>query len=585
MDETSGAGPRRARARQSLAFYAVAAAAGILASALCFGEFFTSRGNLISGNFGDPRLNIVLQEHWYNVFRGREDWLSPLFFHPVAHVLSYSVTLALQSLPYSVLRLAGCDPYVSFELTLWLFAMIGYAATLALLRFFGVNRWFAVLGAVLFSCSNLYHLCPSSQCYTTMLVPALLLCVAKAVGGGASPSSAPVRTTVLLSLAGAAWSLILYSEFYTGWFFTLFAAIACLIIVVVHRSLARSGLELLVRSWPSFAIALLVAALAMVPFALTYGPAIAAHQGRPFDEVIRYSLTFSDLVNISRANLVWGRLLERLDPRSLAWGQSYGLPPGLVLTFMAACGWLLARELRRGRERDDPRFALLSSAAAAVLVAWALMCRTDHGTLWHAVWHRVPGASAIRVTARFQYLLSLVVVAASVAALSAAWEAAGPRRRGAGGWVRVLLAAAGAFLAIEEVNLARNHGIDRRQELALLATVPGPPPGCESFCLREPPEPAKHGIAQQIDAMLIAERLGVPTVNGYSGFNPPGWNMANTASADYYDQVGRWAALHHLRHLCAVLLAERRWVEDPLTPLTPLNTARGADLPPTSRPR
>lgn len=37
-----------------------------MASGLSFAKFFTSRFDRIAGNFGDARLVIYLQEHWYN---------------------------------------------------------------------------------------------------------------------------------------------------------------------------------------------------------------------------------------------------------------------------------------------------------------------------------------------------------------------------------------------------------------------------------------------------------------------------------------------------------------------------------------
>src|SRR6202023_4363612 len=133
--------------RNPWTFYAVAAAVGIMASGLSFAEFLTSRFDHIAGNFGDARLIIYLHEHWYNVYRGREAWLSPPFFFPVKHVLAYSHTLFLQSLPYSLLRLAGLDPYLSFEGTLMLFSWIGYGSTGGLFRLLRGTRGFRVLRA------------------------------------------------------------------------------------------------------------------------------------------------------------------------------------------------------------------------------------------------------------------------------------------------------------------------------------------------------------------------------------------------------------------------------------------------------
>jgi hypothetical protein len=567
MSDISGTGPRSAKPRCTPAHHLVAALAGILASWLSFGEFFTSRFDRVAGNFGDARLIIALQEHWYNVYRGREAWQSPPFFFPVKHVLSYSATVWLQSLPYSLLRLAGCDPYVAFELTLLLFAWVGYAFTIILLRRLGVNRGFAILGAILFIFSNLFHIwILAPQSYTMMLVPALLVCVASAVEHGAAHRG---RAMLLLSLAGVLYSAILFSDFYTGWCVAFFALIAGVMALLIHGKRVRSGIAVVKRHWLLALCPLAAAALALVPFVMTYGPAIAANQGRPFDQVLRYSVSFPDLVNVHGGNLVWGRRLCGIADNYAHLEWAYGLPPGLLAGFAAVVGLMLLRRRVFAWERSDLRFVLVSSAATAVLVAWALLFKANGDLGWYYVWRWVPGGSAIRVTPRFQYQLSLIVVLVVVSALSFAWDTASSHiGSGTGPRAKVTLALIGtvsAFLLIEQVNLVQTHGVSRQQEQARLGLVPSPPFYCESFGLQEAVSARpSHPISLAVDAMLIAERLAVPTVNGYSGFNPPGWRLSNPAGPDFLAVLGLWASQHHLRHLCVLEISRKRWIEDPL---------------------
>jgi len=551
--------------RRARGFYAVAVVTGLLASALCFGEFVVSRGELIAGDFGDSRLNLTLLEHWYNVYRGLDDWLSPPFFFPIERALSYSHTLFLQSLPYSSLRLAGCDPYVSFELTLWLLAQVGYASMIGLLRKLGVRRSFAILGAVLFTFSNLHHNAGAPPSYSIMLVPLLCLCVAKGASAGAVHSAS---AAVWLSAAGALYSLLLFSDFYTGWFLTFFAATVAAITLLIQPRVVRRFLAFVGDNWRSILLSGAVAALALVPFVITYGPAIAAGQGRSYDEVMRNSMTLADLFNVSSRNFAWGWLMRRLSPRFKNVGWDYGLPPGMLIAFVAGCGLLCTGAQRLARRRGELRAVLLTSMAMSVFVIWALLCRSESASLWHLVWRRVPGAEVIRLTFRFQYQLSLAVVVVVITTLSTAWDgliarggwSGGPRRRA----TLAAIAAVGAWLAIEEVNLTRTHGVDRRQELARLASLPGPDARCRSFCILEfPAVRSSNPISLQIDAMLIAERLTLPTVNGYGGLGPPDWHLENPQAPDYIERVHRWAAAHRLSHVCALAPSERRWSELP----------------------
>ncbi|HXO29511.1 MAG TPA: hypothetical protein VOA80_19330, partial [Thermoanaerobaculia bacterium] len=556
--------PARGR-RGALAFYVIAAAVGIIASGLSFAEFFTSRFDRIAGNFGDARLIIYLHEHWYNVYRGREAWLSPPFFFPVKHVLAYSHTLFLQSLPYSLLRLTGLDPYVSFEATLLLFSWVGYGATVGLLCQLEVRRGFAIIGAVLFVFSNILHIwIIAPQSYTIMLIPLVLLWVAKAVAYG---SQRRTRTLLLLSAAGISCSLILFSDFYTGWFFGFFALMVGALATSTHRELRSRCIMFVRESWSLIVPALLAASLALLPFIITYGPAILSNQGRPFDQLALYALPFADIVNVHTGNLVWGRLLGRIDAGYDNLGMAYGLPPGLLCGFVVVVALMLARRRVLPWERGDLRFALVSRSTAVVLLAWALLFKTRHSLLWHMVWHRVPGASAIRLTQRFQYQLSLAVVVAVVAALSAAWDAASRRTvPGRPLWRAMALVAIGvasAFLLLEQVNLVETHWISRREEQDRLGAISAPPARCESFFIQQAAIPRLPGIALQVDAMLISQRLAVPTINGYSGFNPPGWLLGNPSHPEYLDYVASWASAHHLRQPCAYQVLGK-WTAEPL---------------------
>jgi hypothetical protein len=50
--------------------------------------------------------------------------------------------------------------------------------------------------------------------------------------------------------------------------------------------------------------------------------------------------------------------------------------------------------------------------------------------------------------------------------------------------------------------------------------------------------------------MFLAEQWRVPTINGFSTFNPPDWNFGNPLRADYDVRVARYVARHGLRQVC-----------------------------------
>jgi hypothetical protein len=544
-------------------FSVVAALCGLAASPLCFADFFASRGDHIAGNFGDARLIIYIHEHWYHAFRGQEAWLSPPFYFPARNVLAYSHTLFLQAIPYSCLRRFGLDPYSAFEVTLILFAFVGYGFMISLLRRLGVSRACSVLGGILFAFSNLFHIwILAPQSYTVMLIPMLAVLIIKAL------DCLPARRLaagLLLAIAGALLSLMLFSEFYTGWFLVLLAACILVITLLMHQELIPRLLAFISANRVLVLVTVLAALAALVPFFITYGPAIGRNEHREFHDVMDSAIPFADIVNVHGGNLVWGRLLARLGAAYSNLGRAYGFPPGLLLAFLAVAGSILLRRPIPPLDRGDKRSILLSGSAVAVLVSWALLFKVGDSSLWYLVWRVVPGASAIRVTPRLQFVLSIIVVMVVITALSGLWDAAAKpslqgRRRRRDPVASSAIVIVAAFLVLEQVNTASSHTISRQQESARLGRIERPAFSCDSFFLVSSTDQQLHPVALQLDAMLVSQRLGVPTVNGYSGFAPPGWELSIPQASDYLAKVESWARTNQLQRLCALDVGQAKWI-------------------------
>jgi hypothetical protein len=69
---------------------------------------------------------VYLVEHWYQVFRGQAEALSPSMFYPVKGTIGYSETMFVHALPYSGLRLAGMDMFSALAAPLVLFSFLNY---------------------------------------------------------------------------------------------------------------------------------------------------------------------------------------------------------------------------------------------------------------------------------------------------------------------------------------------------------------------------------------------------------------------------------------------------------------------------
>ena len=101
------------------------------------------------------------------------------------------------------------------------------------------------------------------------------------------------------------------------------------------------------------------------------------------------------------------------------------------------------------------------------------------------------------------------------------------------------VAAVLALAALEQVNFSQRTVLSRNFERQHLAAVAAHPRQCRSFYAA--PEAGRAPSEVQIDAMMIAQAQYLPTINGYSGLLPLGWDFYDTNAAGYERHAVRWA--------------------------------------------
>jgi hypothetical protein len=133
-----------------------------------------------------------------------------------------------------------------------------------------------------------------------------------------------------------------------------------------------------------------------------------------------------------------------------------------------------------------------------------------------------------------------------------------------------------AVLLLEQANGYAPLFLDRPLELARLRSVPDPPAGCRAFWVSAAREESRFGEAvddpynHNAEAMLVASVLRLPTVNGISTFNPPGWPASWPGQPGYEAEIDAWAHEHRVTDLCALDLRGMTW-----RPPMPLPTRPG----------
>ena len=506
---------------------------------------------LLYGDRYDGVITISILEHWYNVFRGQAFPFDTFAFFPQPATLGYNDGYLLQGLLYAPLRALGADPFLAGELVSVLLRALCFAASYgAARRIFSLGRGWTVLAAILITISdNMQMQALHAQLFGVGFAPVLALLLAQcATAMAAGHSRALLAWGVASALFLAAW---LMTGFYMAWFFLFFILIA-LAAWLAQAEPARR--QLVLRRMKRERWALLgIAACALLfaaPFLALYLPKAIETGQHSYAEAFANTLSLWDLPNSGPGNLLFGGVETWL--RGLAglptpvWSeQMTGLPPLLLALFAGAQIWLWSPKRKH--------HLLLRVLSAATLTVWLLTLHIGAFSLWAAVYRLIPGAGAIRVVSRYQLFLTLPVVAITLCWLAQA-RLTLP--------LRLVLC---GLLLVGEINTAPPLALDRPHELARLRAVPSPPSRCRAFAATAARGETLAGAfvdgvySHNVDAMLIAETIRLPTINGFATFVPPQWNLNNPAQHDYPARVRAYAKAHNITGLCGLDLRTLRW--------------------------
>jgi hypothetical protein len=506
---------------------------------------------LLAGDRYDGIISTTILEHWYKVFRGRAEWDEVGYFFPYTRVIAQTDGYFLLGVLYTPFRLLGFDQFVSAELVNMLIKAIGFSGMYVMCRrVFSLPFYWSLLAATLFTLSNgMTGHSSRSQLATIALTPAMVLLLWHSGRALVADQAGHFRKFgALAALLFGAWCL---TCFYATWFLCYFGLV--LLLVAAVRG-GRQGLVfakgLVTRHYVSFAFVLAVAILALGPFLYAYLPKAQETGVRAYSEALQYTVTPENILQVGNDNLFLGKLyntiLLQVTPDYTPQNEYYNTGIALVLFVLFVLG--AVQLYRRGRTKQD--FFLVSIMLATV-ITWLTTLKIGGHSLWYLPFHLVPGGRALRVVAAYHVFLALpiiVVVMRYLASRKLGWPA---------------IAVLSTLLVVEELN-APALGLDRQAELARIALPVAPPKDCKIFytsawenqnTLAGPADIYAHNVT----AMLIAQELDIPTVNGVASFQPRDWDFAKPQQANYDARVASYASKHDLSGLCRLNLNDKSW--------------------------
>jgi len=304
-----------------------------------------------ASDLGDPLLNTwILDWDDYAAAHGIAAVFQAPIFYPEKAPLAYSENLfgiALVGLPF---HLAGCTPLATYNILFLLgFAFCGYGAWILVRLATGSWRAAIVAGVlyafVPFRLDHLPHIQIIWGGWLPLMLAALLAYWKR-------------PTWVMAAGFGGALLMNGLCNIHYFLFGTLTAALTVFVLAFTSR---RADW----RFWLRIGAATAVALAFMVPVLWPYKVVSELYQmHRGFDEVASFSATWSDWLTPTFFSRTYGNLV----PSDQTFAERH-LFPGLLILFLTAAGFVLGRGDSEGRSRTPP----LLRATDVVIVALAVI--------------------------------------------------------------------------------------------------------------------------------------------------------------------------------------------------------------------
>lgn len=474
----------------------------------------------LPGDACDNRLNNFVLEHGYRYLAGREAyfWDAPCFY-PRRGVTAWS-DAHLGMLPvYAAARAIGASPERAFQVYFLVPFVLNFAAAAWAFRRLGFGPAGAAAGAYVFAFGlPLVGQLPHAQLLPRFLVPPAVVFAWEFL---LKPRAWRLAAA---ALCGAGQ---VYLTVYVGYFLALLLATGFAVAAVRFRAQLPRG-ELLRpgrREWAKRVAAVALAALLVLP--------LLARHSRGASGISTDAIRDLAPVPASWVSTPWQSLHNRSAwsplPAVGAPDVEHQLAPGLIPSLSVLLLALLA--FRRPRAEAPAGFATVGAVAALLLA----IVVTRFGPVWlyEPVTH-VPGAGGIRVPGRIVLVL-LFPAGAAVAWLIDSTVAWGRR---AGRFPAVACAVLGVAVVAADQRLVPTSGrehewhpyryplrIARERQERISAAIARHPNPTLVYVFPSAADGPGGVVGLQQEAMRAAQDAGVPSVNGWSGYVPAGWDF------------------------------------------------------------
>ena len=537
----------------------------VLILGFCEWFFFRNiigRGNsAMIGDRGDGRLTNLITEHWQHFFTGKEKFNELAMFYPTEDTLGYSDLLFGFSPVYSVFRFLGKNIYFSYKYTIILIHLFGTGCMYYLLRKnLHIGLIWSLFGTIAFCFSgtyanNLYH----SQLNAISFLPLLLIFII-----GFIKNCQTRRKRNIYACLSLFWFAFIT---YTSWYAACFTGLFCLIFLIVFfirlSSSKINGLmqikNIFLLYWKDFLGYIFFLLVLFIPFLRIYLPVFKSSAGYTYWDSAQHMPELIDLINVGENNKILGWLIKsmRLSERNYSIEVKMGFSIILLTMFLIMYVVLVKKKHEKTDSHNDAAEIMIRSVCISIIIGILIVIRLSANgvSLWWFVYQFVPVVRSLRAVARFFLILSfpMSIITAYTADRYIKFQNG---RNVMFSVIAVLL------LFVSNVN---DQGVDSRwnskAESIFMANLTEPPEDAEILYIIDTTENGSWNIDYQLDAFEIADKLGLKTINGYSGHFPENWSgLWDIRSNTYESAICNWIEKYNLKHVYAYDIGTNTWI-------------------------
>lgn len=480
----------------------------------------------VPGDGVDNRLNNFILEHGYRYLCGQEQsfWDAPDFY-PARNTTAFSDT-HLGMLPlYSLVRVLGFSPECAFQAWFVIPFILNFAAAAWALRRLGAGPAGVAIGAGIFA----FGLPISGQFGHAQLLPRFLVPPAVVVGWEFLRSPRTVRLAVFCACV----VYQIYVSVYIGYFLVLLLSAGLAVSLIRYSSqlpwqdLLRCGKPI----WFTRVAVIAMSGLALLPLALAHGKGI----GSVGPDCVRFLAPppggWSWPPNVALAT----PLLT--NPDAPPEGEHRVFPGFIVLLAVGLSLFQILRSPRFGGWRSAATVAAWSTASLMLLV-------TVFPELWlYRPITELPGGCSIRAIGRVVLVLLFpmgIAVADCIDGVVNWARRASPALAFGAAIAAIGLVSLDNWLTSPEGERAsvwigertRREVLVAQQQQIQAAILKHPAPRLVYVLPSTFHVPGRDLsivlVITQLEAMRATQDLGIPCVNGYSGYFPNDWDYFRT---------------------------------------------------------